>query len=117
MQENITNRGYAITNLEVSPKVRRPSQSMKNILKKTPVYENSFLKLRDVELNAVVNFDEVTGEPRVDVFFPADIHADIVSGKIQLDQAEFARTCRQIAGKMVRQKELAKNPTRVYHKA
>lgn len=90
---------------------------MKNILKKNPVYENGFLKLRDIELNAVVEFDEKTREPRVTVFFPADIHEGMQNGTIPFDRDEFARICKQIADKAVRQRELAKNPTRVYHKA
>ena len=117
MQEIITNREYAVGNLELLPKGRRPSQSLHNILKKTPVYENGFLKLRDMILDAVVEFDEKTGEPKVTVFFPADIHEGMQNGTIPFNRAEFARMCKEIAGKAVRQIELAKNPTRVYHKA
>lgn len=116
MQEKSSNREYVVTNFELSPKVRRPSQSMQNIFKKTPAYENSFLKIRDVSLTASVIFNKITDEPEVCVFFPVEIHEGIKTGKIPFDRVEFSRVCEEIANKAKHHRELEKNPTRVYHK-
>ena len=100
---------------EICPKQRRSSQSMKNILKKTPIYSNSFMNIREATFPAIVSFDE-NGNPSVDAWFPAEIQQGMKNGTISFSKEEFAMTCRKLAEKAREQIKLKSNPTRVWHR-
>lgn len=97
MRDIITKKEYCLTNLNISPEVRIPSQSMRSILKKTPSYDIGFFKIRDFIAQAVVRFDKITNEPEVTVYFPAEIQTKMQSGEIPFDQEEFSNICRNLA--------------------
>lgn len=115
MGENIINKKeHVLTNLEISStKLRRPSQSMKNVLKKEPIYDSSFLKVREFNCDASVSFDE-NDQAIVTIYFPTEIQIGMKNGTIPFDQKEFIELCKKFENKARAQRKLKSNPTRVW---
>ena len=108
--QNINNKKeYVLSSFEIKKELRRPSQSMKTILNKQPVYINDFIKVFGFNCFAQVFFDE-NNNPEVMTYFPAEIHEGMKNGSIPFDRDEYSRICKKLADKA----RLIKYPTRTW---
>ncbi len=100
--------------LEICPKVRRFSQSMKNILKKPSIYRNGFINIREGSFLLAVDFDE-NDNPVFKAVFPPEIIEGMKNGTINFDNNEISAICIEAERKAREQIKLKLNPTRVCH--
>lgn len=77
---------YIISGSKIFPTPQRISASINNVLRKEPVFENEFIKIRNMTINVkLVSYNPTTKVLNYELHGPEDMNEKIDSGEIVID--------------------------------